>query len=186
VLSKQNSRYNRRQFIRLVSLVGGGAVLAACAGRQPGLTPATEQGGATRTANSPSTVESIVAEPRRGGKLRFATTRVPDGAFDPALAIGQTLTFSHWVYEALVDVAEDYVTPIARLAESWHAEEGARAWVFNLRQGVSFHHGREFVAQDVLHTFGRILDPSSAPRDWPSTAISATSAPSTSTPFASR
>jgi peptide/nickel transport system substrate-binding protein len=65
----------------------------------------------------------------------------------------------HWVYESLVDVEPDLATPVARLAESWTPEEEGRIWVFNLRRGVKWHHGREFVADDVLATFEKILNP---------------------------
>jgi peptide/nickel transport system substrate-binding protein len=35
-------------------------------------------------------------------------------------------------------------------------------YIFRLRQGVKFHNGQPFSAEDVKHTFDRILDPASA------------------------
>ncbi len=70
--------------------------------------------------------------------------------------MGVPIFFNHWVYENLVDVDPDY-NEIPRLAESWTPEQGGKVWVFNLRQGVRWHHGREFEAEDVLHTFRQIL-----------------------------
>lgn len=112
-------------------------------------------------------IEALMASPRtasaqapkQGGKVRWGMTREAAGPFDPALAVGSTSYYNHWVYESLVDIDEDYANVIPRLAESWQPEDQGRAWVFQLRKGVLFHHGREFQADDVLYTFKRILDP---------------------------
>lgn len=46
-----------------------------------------------------------------------------------------------------------------RLATDWgYTEDGLTLW-FDLREGVLFHHGREFTADDVKFTFETILDP---------------------------
>ena len=45
------------------------------------------------------------------------------------------------------------------LAEHWTASRDGLTWVFTLRKGVRFHHGREVTADDVVFSFTRILDP---------------------------
>ncbi len=45
---------------------------------------------------------------------------------------------------------------IPLLAKKWHYEEEEKAYVFSLRQGVSWHDGREFTANDVVFTFNYI------------------------------
>ncbi len=67
------------------------------------------------------------------------------------------MVIASWVYELLVDVDAQH-TAIPRLALSWTPEDRGKAWVFDLRRGVQFHHGREFVAADVIHTFRRQLE----------------------------
>lgn len=38
------------------------------------------------------------------------------------------------------------------LAESWEASADAKTWTFNLRKGVTFHHGKPFGADDVIES----------------------------------
>src|SRR5262249_60733300 len=45
------------------------------------------------------------------------------------------------------------------LAQSWTTSADGKAWTFQLRQGVKFHNGREFVADDVKYSYERVLDP---------------------------
>lgn len=49
------------------------------------------------------------------------------------------------------------VTPL--LAESWETSEDGLSWTFHLRQGVKFHDGTEFTAEDVVYTYELIMDP---------------------------
>ena len=44
------------------------------------------------------------------------------------------------------------------LAESWEYNEDGTVWTFHLRQGVKFHNGEAFDANDVACTFQRIMD----------------------------
>jgi oligopeptide transport system substrate-binding protein len=45
------------------------------------------------------------------------------------------------------------------LAQFWKASRDGLVWTFTLRKGVTFHHGREMTADDVVYSFTRILDP---------------------------
>lgn len=47
---------------------------------------------------------------------------------------------------------------IPDLAESWENPDD-KTYIFHLRQGVKFHDGTEFTAEDVKYTFETILDP---------------------------
>lgn len=62
------------------------------------------------------------------------------------------------VYDRLLGVDSNFkVKP--ELAESWESSEGGKVWTFHLREGVKFHDGSDFGADDVVYTFQRILDP---------------------------
>src|SRR5699024_10324377 len=66
-----------------------------------------------------------------------------------------TLGFQGWFYEALVTYDKD-LNLIPSLAESWENTEPTK-WVFNLRQGVTFHDGSPFTADDVIFSWQRAL-----------------------------
>ncbi len=61
------------------------------------------------------------------------------------------------IYEPLVTLdAELNIVPA--LAESWEFSDDATTLTMHLRQGVTFHDGSDFTAEDVVDTFERILD----------------------------
>ena len=69
-----------------------------------------------------------------------------------------TIAFNGQIYEALV--ARDIeMNLVPELAESWTAS--ADGWTFKLRQGVTFHDGADFTAEDVVFSFNRALEESS-------------------------
>lgn len=45
------------------------------------------------------------------------------------------------------------------LAEEWEISEDTLTWTFYLKEGVTFHDGKPFTAEDVKWTFDSILDP---------------------------
>jgi peptide/nickel transport system substrate-binding protein len=49
------------------------------------------------------------------------------------------------------------------LATRWETADGGRTWEFDIRQGVRFHDGRDLAADDVVATFRRLVDPTTAP-----------------------
>lgn len=65
---------------------------------------------------------------------------------------GPTIVMNGQIYESLVTRdAELNLQP--ELAESWEA--GPDGWTFKLRQGVKFHDGADFTAEDVVFSFER-------------------------------
>ncbi len=55
------------------------------------------------------------------------------------------------VFDCLTEVAADG-SLVGELAESWEASADAKTWTFNLRQGVTFHDGKPFGADDVIES----------------------------------
>ena len=98
---------------------------------------------------------SIAAMPASAETLRWA--RASDAlTLDPhSQNQGVTHTFAHHIYETLVDREVDG-TLIPRLATEWMVKDGdPTVWVFKLRQGVKFHDGSDFTAEDVVFSIDR-------------------------------
>ncbi len=95
--------------------------------------------------------------PRKGGILRVNFPSAPDTP-DPHMTLsGPGQVLSGAIFESLTELdANDQPAP--RLATSWKSEKGAQEWVFELRTGVKFHHGREFTSEDVVATITRSED----------------------------
>ncbi len=64
------------------------------------------------------------------------------------------------VYESLVflDYVDGAFVTLPGLAESWETPDDT-TYVFTIRQGVTFHNGREMTADDVVFSLNRVLDP---------------------------
>lgn len=55
------------------------------------------------------------------------------------------------VFDTLTEIAADGSLK-GELAESWEASADAKTWTFKLRQGVTFHNGKPFGADDVIES----------------------------------
>ncbi len=74
---------------------------------------------------------------------------------------GPTHTIRHQMYEPLIirDVTGAFE---AALATDWAPKaDDPNVWVFNLREGVTFHDGAAFTAEDVVFSFERAKQPNS-------------------------
>lgn len=61
------------------------------------------------------------------------------------------------VYDTLV-APDDALEMQPALAESWETSEDELTWTFALREGVTFHDGSEFGADDVVYSMDRIAE----------------------------
>lgn len=64
------------------------------------------------------------------------------------------------IFDRLVDVevgTDGNSKIVPSLAESWDISDDGLEYIFHLRQGVKFHNGNDFTAEDVAYTFHRML-----------------------------
>ena len=93
-----------------------------------------------------------MASPSRGGDLRIGLA----GANTSDSWDGRTHSDSFMIVHGHGCVFDCLTTVNAKgelvgeLAESWESTPDAKVWTFNLRQGVTFHNGKPFGADDVL------------------------------------
>jgi peptide/nickel transport system substrate-binding protein len=109
-------------------------------------------------------VLAIVAFVSVVGQAQAATLRIAS-AFDPqtmdphALALLYHSRVAYQIYEGLVSRDEQFKLEPA-LAESWQMVSPT-TWRFKLRQGVTFHDGSRFTADDAVFSIERTLGPTS-------------------------
>ncbi len=72
---------------------------------------------------------------------------------------GLTIAASSYVYEPLVDYDKDF-NLVPSLAVSWEQND-PNTWRFKLREGVKFHDGAPFSADDVVFSIERAMAPTS-------------------------
>lgn len=67
------------------------------------------------------------------------------------------------MFTPLVMMTPDFAQTTAdgSLSESWESSEDLTTWTFNLRQGVKWHDGEPFTADDVAFTFKLVNNPES-------------------------
>ncbi len=151
--------------IRLLSsilLLAALLLLAACGGQPaaPAATtaPAPTAAPAATTAPAPTAAPAATTAPAAsGGELRVAINGDIDN-FDPAFnqLILYEASIRNTVFSALTALDKD-MRVVPGLAESWEQLDPT-TWIFNLRQGVTFHNGKPFTVEDVQYTFKRTID----------------------------
>ena len=89
---------------------------------------------------------------------------------DPAFAKNQSIMWAvHQVYNTLVETSQD-LKIVPSLAYRWDVSDDRKTYTFHLRSGVVFHDndafsggkGRQMIAEDVVYSLRRIMDPSTA------------------------
>jgi peptide/nickel transport system substrate-binding protein len=115
------------------------------------------------SAGRPVARAATAETPRRGGVLRLAFASTPDSLDPQATVAASGNQISALIFDNLTTL-DRRGKPLPMLATAWRQEKAALEWVFELRQGVRFHHGREFTAADVVATIERAYDSGSALR----------------------
>jgi oligopeptide transport system substrate-binding protein len=109
-----------------------------------------------QVAAAPTMSEDRTA--RFGGVYRRPLANDPS-SLDPARATDiYAYTIVNQIFDGLVQF-DSHLNPVPAIAGFWEASLDGLTWTFQLRKGVTFHHGREVTAADVVYSYTRILDP---------------------------
>jgi peptide/nickel transport system substrate-binding protein len=117
-------------------------------------------GALTAAHLAPGPVGRAMAQGASGGTLRCGWAGVGEiTTLDPA-QIGQVLQFqiTSNVLSGLTHINSELIAE-ADIAESWDVSEDGTVYTFTLREGITFHNGDAFDADDVLFTYERSNDP---------------------------
>ena len=80
------------------------------------------------------------------------------GLITPGVWDGQAFSLNSSMYEYLIEINAETGALDPVLALDWNSEDGKR-WVITLREGVTFHDGSTFNAEDVKFSIMRTQDP---------------------------
>ncbi len=126
-------------------------LIPGCGGKEPspadqGSTPAVEE-----------------TEPAAEEERILKVSAFPINQTDPAtISSDSEVLIANHVYDYLIDVdAENEIAP--RLAREWSRSEDGLVYTFQLSEGVHFHDGSSFSAEDVVWTYQRLRDTEGLP-----------------------
>ncbi|MFB6117186.1 ABC transporter substrate-binding protein [Halosegnis sp.] len=146
---------DRRTTLTLLSGTAMAGLAGCSGGTSGGDETAADDGGdsddgddATETSSGPST----------GGRLTAGWfTGSIDTLDPPYISVGQYFQVTANVFNGLVTLKED-LTVRGDLAKDWEVTNEGATIEFDLREGVTFHNGAEFTAEDVEYTIRRTIE----------------------------
>ncbi|MFN8444565.1 MAG: ABC transporter substrate-binding protein [Caldilineaceae bacterium] len=135
-------------------------MLTACVAATP------TGGGGSQAAAAPT--EAPAAEPAAGAAPAAGENTMTGAWVGPCcnpidflnpLSAGGGYHWFNKIFSHLVTYDVKYSQILPDLAESWSTSEDGQTWTFKLRQGVTFHDGGAFTANDVVFSIEICLDP---------------------------
>lgn len=162
---KHEARLTRRDLLKLAVTTGALSLIQACAGGGQSTPTAAPQTAAKPAAQAtaaptvgvpaptqaPTAIPTKEVGPKRGGTFTVAKTAAIEH-FDPMRATSGHYAYQRALYNTLVRLDLD-LKPQPELATKWALSADGKAITLELRQGVKFHSGREFTADDVKFCF---------------------------------
>jgi peptide/nickel transport system substrate-binding protein len=154
-----SGQLSRRAFLGAFALGASAALLSACgAPATPAVAPtAPPAKPAATSVSAAATAPAASGQPKSGGTLtagKLGDVANLDGHYwSPNGGLHVWLA-----YDTLARYDANF-KPQPQLAESWEVSSDLKQITVNLRNGVTFHSGREFTADDVVWNLQRALNP---------------------------
>jgi peptide/nickel transport system substrate-binding protein len=144
---------------------------------EPTATAVVDEASPTSEEQTNETPESTVSNPppAASGKNYGSFVPEPAGSEGGSVVFGwyndivnfNPLVFEnqpgliHPVFEGMITRDPSSSEPLPLLATAWETSDDALTWIFTLREGVTFHDGEPFTADDVAYTYQAIIDEAS-------------------------
>jgi peptide/nickel transport system substrate-binding protein len=153
---------DRRTTMKLLSAAGMGA-LAGCSGGGGDGDGETDTGTTAGGDDMETTTEGDETATTQGGSTRMGG-RLTAGWFEGAIDTLDPPFNSDFdqfpiianIFNGLIWLAPD-LTVRADLATDWEVSNEGKTFTFQLREGVKFHNGTDFTAEDVKYTINRTI-----------------------------
>ena len=135
----------------------------AAGGASPAATTGAARGASPAATSAATTAAPAGGQPKPGGTTVWAAESDPV-SLNPLTnsAFQSTQGFEH-SYESLTGY-DSKLNIVPALAERWETPDDT-TYIFHLRQGVKWHDGTDFTAEDVKYTFDIVIDPK-GPAGW--------------------
>ena len=95
------------------------------------------------------------------GELVVALSTLPNSLYTPNAAERNASNVAQQMFEGLTWIDDDN-NVVGALAESWEISDDGTEYIFHLREGVKFHNGADFTAQDVVTSWEAGKNPANA------------------------
>jgi peptide/nickel transport system substrate-binding protein len=101
-------------------------------------------------------IAASAAEPKTGGKLSLIVQPEPTSLMLGMVQNGATQLVAGEIYESLLRYDEN-LNPMPSLAKEWSVSADGLVYTFNLQDGVKWHDGKDFSAEDVVFSYDVFL-----------------------------
>ncbi|UJL47206.1 peptide-binding protein [Virgibacillus sp. NKC19-16] len=156
----------RKWLLLFIFLLTLGILLAACNSdtsggdmEEEGEAEATEDTETEEPTEEEEGEEEATGEPQMGGTLTGAMDTAPEGLFNPIFYTeayeANILDFTH---ESLLSQNESLEFE-PELATDWEINEDQTEITLTLEEGVTWHDGEDFTADDVVYTYSAMASP---------------------------
>lgn len=146
-----------------ISLLLAGAMavgmLGGCSAFDSGSSTAADTGAAGSTADAGSAATGTTAAAAGSNYLRL-----PQSDEFPTVDCQMNTEFYVVplnIYDRLIEceTVDGKAALVPGLAKSWEVSDDGLVYTFHLQEGVKYHNGNDFTAEDVAYTIDRMMDP---------------------------
>ena len=119
------------------------------------------------TAAEPNDTPQAMTENEPEGQLVLGLTSYGNEVPIPWQEIAFAKNYGRFIWDYLIGTTDDaQLSTETGLAESWEMADDGLSWNFRLRQGVPFHNGEEFIAEDIKFALDQTMTIPESPASY--------------------